>query len=195
MNTQLEQNARQGFKVFNRFMLFMWQLGLGKMINIWPPVVGQIMVLTHTGRKSGLARRTPVNYAVVDGEIYATAGFGEVSDWYRNIHANPCVQIWLPDSWYDARVEEVRDPQNRLKYMRAVLIASGFAARFAGLDPHTVSDAELDSKTKAYPLLHIKPTAPRTGPGGPGELAWVWPVAAFLLLPLAFRNRNKRRCC
>ena len=61
---------------------------------------GQIMVLTHTGRKSGLRRRTPVNYALVDGEVYCTAGFGQISDWYRNILANPQVEVWLPDGWW-----------------------------------------------------------------------------------------------
>ena len=195
MDSKLEQNARQVFKSFNPFMLLLWQLGLGKLINFWPPVVGRTMVLTHTGRKSGLPRRTPLNYAIVDGVIYAVAGFGGVSDWYRNIQANPCVQIWLPDSWHEGRAEEVNDPQNRLKIIRAVLIASGFAANIAGLDPHTLRDAELDSKAKEYRILRVTPTAPRTGPGGPGELAWIWPLATFLLLPLALRKRSRRRCC
>ena len=70
-------------------MLLMWRFGLGTWLNVWPSVIGQIMVLTHTGRKSGLKRHTPVNYALVEGEIYCTAGYGRGSDWYRNIEANP----------------------------------------------------------------------------------------------------------
>jgi len=39
-------------------------------------------------------------------------------------------------------------------------------------------------------VLHIRRTAERTGPQGPGDLAWVWPLATFLLLPLVFRRKK-----
>jgi len=35
-------------------------------------------VITHTGRKTGRKRRTPVNYAVVRDDVYCTAGFGHI---------------------------------------------------------------------------------------------------------------------
>jgi hypothetical protein len=50
-----------------------------------------------------------VNYAIVDGEVYCTAGFGAVSDWYRNIRTNPEVEVWLPDGWWAGVAEEVTD--------------------------------------------------------------------------------------
>lgn len=77
-------------------MVLLWRLGLGKWINARPAVAGRIMVLNHTGRKSGLLRQTPLNYAIIDGEIYCTAGLGETTDWYRNILANPHVEVWTP---------------------------------------------------------------------------------------------------
>src|SRR5688572_23651580 len=89
--------ARQGFRYVNYFMVLMWRMGLGKMLNLWPQVLGRYMVLGHTGRKSGILRRTPVNYATVEGELYCVAGFGRGSDWFRNILAKPEVEIWLPD--------------------------------------------------------------------------------------------------
>ena len=84
-----------GFKQLNRFMVAAWRLGLGGMINGCPKVMGRIMVLTTVGRKSGLFRRTPVNYAILDDEVYCTAGFGATTDWYRNVQADPQVEIWL----------------------------------------------------------------------------------------------------
>ena len=80
IDSRSEQDLRQGFKYFNRFMLLMWRLGLGRWINLWPEVGGRIMVITHTGRKTGMRRRTPVNYTIANGDIYCTAGFGGVSD-------------------------------------------------------------------------------------------------------------------
>ncbi|NNJ12783.1 nitroreductase family deazaflavin-dependent oxidoreductase [Chloroflexales bacterium ZM16-3] len=136
-------------------------------------------MLTHTGRKSGMARRTPLNYARVDATIYVTAGFGPISDWYRNILAEPQVEIWLPDGRRAARAEELPDshPQ-RLALLREVLKGSGFAALLAGVNPYTLSDVRLARATATYRLIAITPGEQLRGPGGPGDLAWVWwPVA------------------
>ena len=194
-NLMNEKQLQQAFKQFNKFMLLMWRLGLGQWINIWPEGIGRIMVITHTGRKSGLKRQTPVNYAIVDGEVYCTAGFGKSSDWFCNIKANPEVEIWLPDGWWAGVAEEIIDPKKRLPLLRAVVQNSGFAAStFGGFDPKTITDEELAKITSEYCLFHIRRSAARTGPGGPGDLAWVWPLATFLLLPLALgKKKNKRR--
>ncbi len=192
MNPSSEEKLRQGFKRYlNPFMVFLWRLGLGPFINAWPPVGGRIMVIAHTGRKTGRRRYAPVNYAVVDGEIYCTAGFGGISDWYRNLLAKPEAEVWLPDGWWAATVEDVSDSEQRLPLLRHVLIASGFAARAAGIDPFHISDEALAKTAANYRLLRLKRTAARTGPGGPGELAWVWPLAAMILLPLAMRKRKR----
>ncbi|NTW98126.1 MAG: nitroreductase family deazaflavin-dependent oxidoreductase, partial [Oscillochloris sp.] len=95
-NERVERALRQGFRLFNRYMLLLWRLGLGRWLSVTPTITGRYLVLTHTGRKSGLPRRTPLNFAEVDGTIYITAGFGAVSDWYRNILASPQVELWLP---------------------------------------------------------------------------------------------------
>lgn len=177
-----EARLRQGFKTFNRFMLLLWRLGLGTAVNGWPSVGGRIMVLTHTGRKSGMRRRTPVNYAEIGGELYCTAGFGHSSDWYRNLLANPQVEVWLPDGWWAATAADVTDRADNLSILRQVLINSGFAARAVGIDPVQMTDAQLRALTADYRLVQIHRTAPRTGVGGPGELAWLWPLTTLLLL-------------
>ena len=190
LDSKQEEELRQFFKGFNRFMLYMWRLGLGKWVNAWPERGGQIMVLSHIGRKSGLQRRTPVNYALIGGDLYCTAGYGRLSDWYRNIKVNPVVEVWLPEGWWDGEAEDVSESAERLSLMRDVLIASGFAAEAAGIHPKTMSDDELADATAKYRLIRIRRTTARTGAGGPGDLAWVWPVATLLLLPLALRRRK-----
>ena len=186
-----EEALRQAFKVLNRrLMVPLWRLGLGQWLNAWPTMSGRIMVLVHTGRKSGRRRFTPVNYAQVDGEVYCTAGFGAGSDWYKNIIANPAVEVWLPDGWWAGVAEDITGAPTALPLLRSVLIASGAAAPLAGVDPRKLSDAELAEVTAPYRLLHIKRTEARTGPGGPGELAWVWPLTTLLLLPLLLRRKR-----
>ncbi len=189
-NFDLEM-LRRAFKSLNRFMLWMWRLGFAPLFGMWPDGWGQIMVITHTGRKSGKKYQTPVNFARVDDNIYCVAAFGEKAHWYQNMLAHPDVEVWLPDSWWQGTMTDASDAENRLEILRQVLINSGFATPFfEGFSPKTLSDAELAEKTAQYRLIQIQPTAARTGPGGPGELAWIWPVATFLLLPLALRRRK-----
>jgi deazaflavin-dependent oxidoreductase (nitroreductase family) len=182
---------RRTFKVFNRFMILMWRLGLGvwlKSKETW----GQVLVIVHQGRKSGLKRYAPVNYALVDGELYCTAAFGLRADWYRNLMANPEIEIWHPDGRWEGVAEDVSDSGHRVALMREVLIGSGFAARVFGLNPHALSDEELTKVTQSYRLLHLRRGSALTGPGGPGDLAWIWPLATFGLLWILLRRRRKR---
>jgi deazaflavin-dependent oxidoreductase (nitroreductase family) len=190
LNPELENKLRQGFKYLNRCMVMMWRLGLGKWLNMWPAGLGRYLVITHIGRKSGQRRRTPVNYAQVAEELYVTAGFGRGSDWYRNLLAHPQVEIWLPNGWWTGVAEEVLNPAQRLPILRQVIIDSGFAGRVVGLNPHTMTDEEFDRATRPYRLLHLRRVAPLTGEHGPGDLAWIWPGVAMVLLPIALFRRK-----
>ncbi len=191
LSPEMEGKMRQGFKQLNKFMMFMWRLGLGPWLNIWPEGFGRIMVITHKGRKTGLKRYTPVNYTIIDGDIYCTAGFGKIADWYKNLLKNPGVDVWLPDGWWAGIAEDVSDAENRLDLMREVLIASGFAAPLFGIDPKKLDDEQLAAITVSYRLVRIQRMKACTGPEGPGDLWWVWPLATFLLLPLVLRRRRR----
>jgi deazaflavin-dependent oxidoreductase (nitroreductase family) len=194
MNTtdvQRDEMLRKMFKRFNLFMVLMWRLGLRRWINIWPEVIGRIMVIRHTGRKSGLSYYTPVNYAVLDSEIYCTVGFGAKSDWYKNILVNPRVEIWLPDRRFLGLIEDVSEAENHLTIIRQVIIASGFVAPLVGINPKTMNDEELERETKTYRLLHIRPQAEITGEGGPGDLAWLWIPVLLLVLSISKSRRRK----
>jgi len=187
----VESSLRHGFRTFNKFMLTLFRLGLaGPFMGNGTRWGGWIMVLSQRGRKSGLLRRTPLNYAIVGEDVYCTAGFGAQADWYRNIQANPNVEVWLLEGRWAGVAEDVSDSPQRLELVRKVLVASGFASYAAGIDPVKLTNDELDAVTKSYRLVRIRRISPLTGPGGPGDLAWVWPLATFLLLPLAFRRRK-----
>lgn len=145
---------RRVFHAMNPFMVWMWKMGWGKMINFWPAVVGRIMVIKHRGRKSGKEYLTPVNYAIVEGEVYCTAGFGSICDWYKNIKANPNVELWLPEGKREATAEDVSDSPKRVFLMRQVIIGAGCAAPLFGVNQKKLDDAQLDTATKEYRLIH-----------------------------------------
>ena len=116
------------------------------------------MLLVHVGRKTGVRRRTPLNYAVVAQDIYCVAAFGKISDWHKNILECREVEVWLPDGWWSGIATDVSNSDSRLPLLRKVLIASGFAAYAAGIRPTTMSDAELARLTVDYRVLRIART-------------------------------------
>lgn len=190
-NRETEAKLKRLFKLFNKFMLLLWRLGLGSIGN-QTRFGGYVMVITQTGRKSGQVRRTPVNYAIIDGDIYCTSGFGRRSDWYHNILANPQVEMWLPDGWWAGHAEDVTEAENRIDLMRAVLVGSGFAAYLAGINPHKLSDEELEAATGTYRLIRIRREQAMTGTGGPGDLTWIWPLSTILLLALLLAKKRPK---
>ena len=185
-----EDNLRSIFKYFNRFMLLLWRLGLGSWGN-GTEFGGSIMVIKHTGRKTGLTRYTPVNYALVDGEVYCSAGFGKVSDWYRNIMELPEVEVWLPDGRWAGIAEDVSEAENGPHLLRQVIRASGFAGPLFGVNPKKLSDQDFKDLLENYRLIRIRKADALTGPGGPGDLSWVWPLSTFVLLWLLIRKRRR----
>lgn len=147
---------RKVFLAGNRFMVWMWKMGWGKAINIWPAGFGRIMIIKHRGRTSGKEYCTPVNYAIVEDEIYCTAGFGSISDWYRNMLVNPKVELWLPEGRHFYCAEDVSDSPSRLFLLRQVIIASGFAGPLFGINPKKLNDEQLNAVSKEYRLVHFK---------------------------------------
>ena len=83
------------FKVMNRwFMVPVVRAGFGPWVSC--PLGGYMVLVRVRGRKSGLVRETPLNYVITDGSAWILAGFGPRTEWYRNMLADPDVEIVLP---------------------------------------------------------------------------------------------------
>ena len=195
MEPRALQLFRRGFRRLNRGMELLWRLGLGGFADVWPSGFGRLLVIEHTGRKSGARRRTPVNYTVAGDDLYCVAAFGERTDWYRNLLSTPDTAVWLPDGRWEARVTDASDRPDRIDLMRRVLIDSGFAARLFGLNPLRINDDDLAEATATYRLMRIEPIRRQDSPDGPNDLAWVWvPIAAALSILLLLRRSTCRSC-
>lgn len=193
MDPHTEERLRQAFKKYlNPFMLALWRLGLGKWFKLWPEISGNVLVLMHIGRKTGARRYQPLNYALVDDDIYCIAAFGNASDWYRNIRAHPSVEVWLPDGWWAGVAEDINDSAARIQLIRQIMIGSGFVAYAAGLNPRKMIDEEIDSESQKYRLIRIRRSTACTGPGGPGDLEWVWQLATLILLGVVLFRRRRQ---
>ncbi|MBN1286876.1 MAG: nitroreductase family deazaflavin-dependent oxidoreductase [Anaerolineae bacterium] len=186
-----EKWLRWGFRQMNKCMLLMWRLGLGRFLS--NPQVGYIMVLVTTGHKSGLKRYAPANFEQDGQSVYCLPGMGARTHWYRNLMADPHCEVWLPDGRWHGVAEEVAGEAERLPLLRRVLVRSGFAAKlFEGIDPAYLSNDHLRELGARYEkLLKINLIAPCAGPGGPGDLAWVWAVLGLVFLAWLLLRRRK----
>lgn len=193
MDQATADRVTRAFRWFNKLMVLMWRLGMARLVNAWPPVIGRIMVVGHVGRKSGRHYRTPLNYTEADGVVYCVAGFGPATDWYRNVRANPRVLVWLPARRFAGIAEDVSDAPERVALVRSVLLASGFAAPAAGIPVRRLDDAALAEQTATYRVLRITPEPDSAAPASLADLAWVWlPVGAVGCVVILARRRCRR---
>ena len=73
-----------------RLPIWLYRLRLGWLLG------NRFLLLTHIGRKSGMSRQTVIEAVKHDYEtdsFFVVSGWGNQSDWYRNIHKNPDVVI------------------------------------------------------------------------------------------------------
>lgn len=163
---------RTVFKWVNKFfMVPAFRLGLGTLVC--NPLSGYIMVIKHIGRKTGKLRYAPANYAIIGGQVYCVAGFGHTSDWYRNIKANPRVELILPGRTLAGHVEEVDDQEEALAARKQVSRNAGFAGFIEGFNPYTAPDEVFLATLEHVPVLRIHPTGIANGPTDQGGWAWL----------------------
>ena len=85
-----------------------------------------LLLVTHTGAKSGVRRTSPLAYSR-DGDaiviIASKGGAPTHPHWYLNMKANPQVTVELPGETYEARVREAEgDERDRLFRAQADLM-------------------------------------------------------------------------
>ena len=99
-----------------------------------------VLLLTTTGRKSGLPRTTPLQYEDVDGVIYVASARGQKADWFCNLVAHPQVEVQIRAERFRALAEPITAPariadflearlQRHPRMIRAMLLMHGIVGR------------------------------------------------------------------
>ena len=159
------------FRLFNRFyVLPAIKAGLGPLHT--NPLTGSWMLLRTTGRTSGRTREVALGYAILDGAVYCSAGFGPRTQWYRNLLVDPRVEVVLPGAAFAGVAEPVTDPVELDRAWRALIRALGVLGTAFVCAPG-VASAELAAKTANLPLVRIRPVGIASGPADPGGWLWV----------------------
>lgn len=132
----------------------LYGLGLG-------PLVGRfVLLLTTTGRKSGQPRVTPLQYEELDGAIYVGSTRGTRADWFRNILADPRVQVRVKSRQFAGRAEPITDPIRIADFLELRLKRHprmvGAILKSEGLPPHP-SRADLEAYAGRLAMVIIRP--------------------------------------
>jgi len=89
-NSIVDRPPSKALRFGLRIPIFLYRIKLGWLLG------GRFLMLTHTGRKSGLPRQTIIEVVKHDKETntyYVVSGWGEKADWYRNIRNTPQVTV------------------------------------------------------------------------------------------------------
>jgi deazaflavin-dependent oxidoreductase (nitroreductase family) len=83
-----------------------------------------VLVLTARGRKSGQPRSTGLSFMPLGDRFIVFSGWGVKSNWYRNIVANPLVEVRVGRRRMRATARLVEDPERRRELMLQMQVRS-----------------------------------------------------------------------
>lgn len=184
----------QGFRWGNQHVML--PMLRHRLVATWvgSPVIGYFLTLSTTGRRSGLVRRTPLNYAILDGHVYLLSGFGRRADWHRNLRADPRVTIALPGRALHGIALPVDDPAEAERAALAVARNCGFALVFEGMNPWTATDEQLRAQLAGRPVVRVTASEPVVpGRHDPGSPWWLLPRVLGILAAAGAAGAVRRR--
>lgn len=193
----MSRASRTAFRYANRCaMVPFHRAGLAAWLG--NPLTGWQLLLTTTGRRSGLRRPTPLGYLVADDAAWVLAGYGPSTLWYRNLVANPDVEVLLPARPpFAALATETLDPAVRARIIPLLVRSMALPGAAIGDLPWRASDERILELTAWVPLVRLAPVEDGlliAGPDDPGGLGWTWrTLAATLATAIAWRAIRGRR--
>ena len=154
-----QKNPGPIFKYIFKIPKYMYRIGLGKLIG------GRILILVTTGRKTGKQRETPLEYGYDEAlNAYTVmAGWGGITDWYRNAVANPSVRIRLGGNTYSGVAEKLPD-EEVAKMLKAITDKNPNAIRLWSRYSDEPVENTMESLLKAskyFPCLRIRINDPK----------------------------------
>ena len=121
-----------------------------------------VMLLTTSGRKSGLPRVTPLQYEEIDGAFYLGSARGVQADWFRNIQACPQVSVQVRERSFQGFAEPVTDPMRIADFLALRLkrrpFFIGLVMRLEGL-PMRFTRADLERFASKKTMVIIRPVS------------------------------------
>ena len=150
-----KQSVGSFYRLLFKSPLLLRKLGLGRLVP------RNILILTTRGRRTGLARQTPMEFSAgpTQGVVLVMAGWRGNTDWYKNARAEPRVRVWLGGKEWPAIAEPVPDGEVA-KLLRHIVELDASSRRMFS----RWSDVPIDGSEETYlvaarsfPSLYLRP--------------------------------------
>lgn len=132
----------------------LYAVGLGSLYG------RMVLLLTTTGRKTGKPRITPLQYEQVNGVFVVGSARGAVADWYRNVVADPLVEVRVRRSRFVGIAETCTDPARITDFLALRLDRHprlvGRILRFRGV-PADPTRPQLEAYASRLAIVTITP--------------------------------------
>lgn len=138
-----------------RFPISLYRLGWGGVLG-WLPM----LVMTTKGRHSGAPRHVMVEFRRHGSKYYVFSGWGERTDWYRNLLKHPRVTIQHGAHVFAAEAKPVGDNAEALRALYLFTRNSWLYERvFAGMSSAQAADLNsLADVAQEFTLVRLEPT-------------------------------------
>lgn len=152
-----EKSKKQYIRLFrlgNKIIILLYKLRVLSILGFGR----RLLILTTKGRKSGKIRKSGLEYFRINNTIHVISGFGQKSDWFKNMIANPDhVYVQVGFRRFHANIEVLEEAETEdvfrwfaekhPKYMKA-----GFGWNPKQDNPAT---ADFSSLTKILTVIRI----------------------------------------
>ncbi len=172
-----------------------WRLGLGPTVSRIRTVAegSHLVMLTVTGRTSGLPRHLPVALHEFRGEEYLWCPYGSRAQWFRNVVANPVVTLQSDSGTEVKRAVAVEDLDDLMAIVADLRDFDETLLR-SYLSSETIKDTPQDLAANAH-RLHVRRLEPTSRPGPPpleADLRWVWILPPAVVAAVLLGRRRPR---
>ncbi len=170
-------------RLYYKLPLVLWRMGFGSYFSSPARGGGKMVAITTTGRKSNQPRHTMASCISSGGKDYVISGWGERSDWVKNILADPLVTVQTGGRSYTAHAYRVVEP-GEFASAAGSLYDSGGDSHFEewletlGVE-HSLAGI-LSRKDQIY-LVGFEPAELEGPPPLKADLAWIWVVLILLV--------------
>jgi deazaflavin-dependent oxidoreductase (nitroreductase family) len=159
-----------------RLPLLLWRMGFGWLFRPLP-----MLVLTTRGKKTGKPRHVMIEHGFFDGKIYVVPGWGERTQWYRNIAADPHVTVQRRGETFAAEAVPVTDDTELTVLLHHFRNTSPMFKPF--LESWGIEDDLQDFLSKRDRVVGLRldrKDGPLPLPPVRVDLWWIWLVLAAL---------------
>ena len=164
-----KRRPRRGLLLLYKLPVWVYRLRLGWLLG--RPLLGfWFLMITHRGRRTGKTYYTVVEIVRYDrtaNEYIVVSGYGEASDWYRNLRVTPPLCIQIGNRRYTVEQRFLTPEQVYLEfvgYEGRHPRAARTLPRHLGL-PYDGSEAQRRMVAAALRMVAFRPTGEAGSPG------------------------------